>query len=224
MQEDLKEISGLDLTVEEGNAPSSSNDIYIESQTDDTYGVGDEGYLLKTDDEGVHICASTYTGCLYGTITVEQILDQAEDNRTVPKGITRDYPAYEVRGIMLDVARTSYRLSQLQDYARVMLWYKMNEYHLHINDNDNCNTAFASNETHAGFHRLESDEFPSLTSEVKHAGIPSNFVNEDYYLNNADYQGNPTYTKEEWKELQQTCSGLGIHMMTEIDLPGHSLI
>ena len=102
MQEDLKEISGLDLTVEEGNAPSSSNDIYIESQTDDTYGVGDEGYLLKTDDEGVHICASTYTGCLYGTITVEQILDQAEDNRTVPKGITRDYPAYEVRGIMLD--------------------------------------------------------------------------------------------------------------------------
>ena len=224
MQEDLKEISGLDLTVEEGNAPSSSNDIYIESQTDDTYGVGDEGYLLKTDDEGVHICASTYTGCLYGTITVEQILDQAEDNRTVPKGITRDYPAYEVRGIMLDVARTSYRLSQLQDYARVMLWYKMNEYHLHINDNDNCNTAFASNETHAGFHRLESDEFPSLTSEVKHAGIPSNFVNEDYYLNNADYQGNPTYTKEEWKELQQTCSGLGIHMMTEIDLPGHSLL
>ena len=203
MQEDLKEIAGLDLTVEEGNAPASSNDIYIESQTDDTYGVGDEGYLLKTDDEGVHIYAPTYTGCLYGTITVEQILDQAEDNRTVPKGITRDYPAYEVRGIMLDVARTPYRLSQLQDYAKIMLWYKMNEYHLHINDNDNCNTAFASNETHAGFHRLESDEFPSLTSEVKHAGIPSNFVNEDYYLNNADYQGNPTYTKEEWKELQQ---------------------
>ena len=49
-------------------------------------------------------------------------------------------------------------------------------------------------------------------------------VYEDYYLNNADYQGNPTYTKEEWKELQQTCSGLGIHMMTEIDLPGHSLL
>ena len=49
-------------------------------------------------------------------------------------------------------------------------------------------------------------------------------MNEDYYLNNADYQGNPTYTKEEWKELQQTCSGLGIHMMTEIDLPGHSLL
>ena len=33
MQEDLKEIAGLDLTVEEGNAPASSNDIYIESQT-----------------------------------------------------------------------------------------------------------------------------------------------------------------------------------------------
>ncbi len=89
MQEDLKGNRRTGSYCRRGNAPASSNDIYIESQTDDTYGVGDEGYLLKTDDEGVHIYAPTYTGCLYGTITVEQILDQAEDNRTVPKGITR---------------------------------------------------------------------------------------------------------------------------------------
>ena len=62
---------------------------------------------------------------------------------------------------MLDVARTPYRLQQLHDYAKVLLWYKINEYHLHVNDNDNANIS-ASVEDHVGFHRLESDRFPSL--------------------------------------------------------------
>lgn len=224
MQADLKEITGLELSVTADEVPSAG-DIYLESLAEDTYGVGEEGYLLKIDDM-IRISAPTYTGCLYGTISVEQILYQAEDHLSVSKGITRDYPAYEVRGLMLDVARTPYRLSQLQDYAKIMLWYKMNEYHLHVNDNDNCNTNDSNTDysKYAGFHRLESDRFPSLTSEVKEAGVPSGAINKDYYLNNEDYGGNPTYTKEEWIELQKLCANLGIDMMTEIDLPGHSLL
>ncbi|MBR6771705.1 MAG: family 20 glycosylhydrolase, partial [Lachnospiraceae bacterium] len=224
MKEDLLEITGLELTVAEGDGPTAPQDIYIESQTEDTYGVGEEGYFLVTNEEGIRIYAPSYTGCLYGTITVEQILSQAEDNRTVPRGVTRDYPAYKVRGVMLDIARTPYRLSQLKDYTKIMLWYKMNEFHLHVNDNDNTNTAFATEETHMGFHRLESETFPSLTSEVKKVGPPAEFINEDYYLNNEDYQGNPHYTKEEWKELSALCEENGMYLLTEIDLPGHSLL
>lgn len=224
MKTDLLDITGLDLEVTEGTAEDAGeNDIYIESQTEDTYKVGDEGYLIVTDDSGLKIYAPSYTGCLYGTISVEQILYQADGNRTVPKGITRDYPAYEIRGVMLDVARTPYRIQQLQDYAKVLLWYKMNEYHLHINDNDNCNIS-ASVEDHSGFHRLESETFPSLKSEVKHAGVPSDLINADYYENNEDYQGNPTYTKEQWRALKDVCESKGINMLTEIDLPGHSLL
>ena len=224
MKTDLLDITGLDLAVTEGTAEDAGeNDIYIESQTEDTYKVGDEGYLIVTDDSGLKIYAPSYTGCLYGTISVEQILYQADGNRTVPKGITRDYPAYEIRGVMLDVARTPYRIQQLQDYAKVLLWYKMNEYHLHINDNDNCNIS-ASVEAHSGFHRLESETFPSLKSEVKHAGVPSDLINADYYENNEDYQGNPTYTKEQWRALKDVCESKGINMLTEIDLPGHSLL
>ena len=224
MKTDLLDITGLDFAVTEGTAEDAGeNDIYIESQTEDTYKVGDEGYLIVTDDSGLKIYAPSYTGCLYGTISVEQILYQADGNRTVPKGITRDYPAYEIRGVMLDVARTPYRIQQLQDYAKILLWYKINEYHLHVNDNDNCNIN-ASVEDHAGFHRLESERFPSLESEVKHAGVPADAINADYYLNNEDYQGNPQYTREEWRELQFLCSGMGINMITELDLPGHSLL
>ena len=223
---DVKEISGITLTVETGNGPTSPHDIYIESLTSDenSYDVGDEGYVMVTNDQGLHIYAPTYTGCLYGTITAEQILWQAEDHVSIPKGIMRDYPAYEVRGLMLDVARTPYRYQQLKDYAKIMLWYKMNEFHLHVNDNDNANISNSSFDTHSGFHRLESEEFPSLTSETKHAGVPEDLINSDYYNDNADYQGNPTYTKDQWRELTQMCEDMGMYVLTELDMPGHSLL
>ena len=116
MQADLKEITGLDLAVEAGTS-AGADDIYIES-ADDTYKVGEEGYLLVTDDRGLKIYAPSYTGALYGTITVEQILWLSDGTNTVPQGIARDYPAYEVRGVMLDVARTPYRIQQIEDYTK----------------------------------------------------------------------------------------------------------
>ena len=221
MQENLAEITGLTLPVTVG----TEGDIYIESITDpELYDLGDEGYLMVTDDAGIKIYAPTYTGCVFGTVTAEQILWMAEDHASVPKGILRDYPAYEVRGLKLDIARTPYRYQQLQDYAKIMRWYKMNEYDLHINDNDNANINGATWESHSGFHRLESETFPSLHSETKHVGFPQSALNADYYNNNADYQGNPVYSKEQWRALAQMTGDLGMYMVTEIDLPAHSLL
>ena len=225
MQADIEEITGMKLSIKKGTKPGTSADIYMESLKDaEKYDLGEEGYLMVTDSDGIQIYAPTYTGCIYGTITVEQILWMDEDHVNVPKGIMRDYPAYEVRGLKLDIARTPYRYELLQDYAKIMLWYKMNEYGLHINDNDNANINSATNQSHSGFHRLESEEFPSLVSETKHTGFPQEFLNADYYNHNEDYQGNPTYTKEQWRALAELTEDYGLYLLTEIDLPGHSLL
>ncbi|MBQ8355212.1 MAG: S-layer homology domain-containing protein [Oscillospiraceae bacterium] len=224
MQENIRQITGFDPAVVEGTS-GDADDIYIESLTDpELYDLGDEGYLMVTNGEGIRIFAPTYTGCMFGAVTVEQMLWMAADHRSVPMGIMRDYPAYEVRGLKLDIARTPYRYQQLVDYAKIMRWYKMNEYDLHINDNDNANIQGATWESHAGFHRLESETFPSLKSETKHVGFPQSALNADYYNNNADYQGNPTYTKEQWRSLAQLTEDLGMYLVTEIDLPAHSLL
>ncbi len=223
LKADLKEITGLELAVETGMAPAA-NSIYIESLAQDRDAVGKEGYTMHTTEKGVQIYAPTYTGCLYGTITAEQILWQAADHNTIPQGLIRDYPAYEIRGVHLDIARTPYRYQQLKDYEKIMLWYKMNEFGLHVNDNDNCNIDEASDETHSGFHRLESKKFPSLKSEIKHVGVPKDQLNPDYYQNDPDYQGNPHYTRKQWQELQAQAKEYGMHVLTEIDLPAHSLL
>ncbi len=224
MQENILEITGLEPAIVTGTA-GDADDIYIEALTDpELYDLGDEGYLMVTNGQGIRIYAPTYTGCMFGAVTVEQMLWMAADHRSVPMGIMRDYPAYEVRGLKLDIARTPYRYQQLQDYAKIMRWYKMNEYDLHINDNDNANIQSATWESHAGFHRLESETFPSLKSETKHVGFPNSALNADYYNNNPDYQGNPTYTKEQWRALAQLTEDLGMYLVTEIDLPAHSLL
>jgi len=224
MQADIQEISGLTLAIAEGGQ-WDADDIYIEAMTDpELYDLGEEGYLMVTGDKGIQIYSPTYTGCIFGTITVEQILWMAQDHVSVPMGILRDYPAYEVRGLKLDIARTPYRYQLLEDYAKIMLWYKMNEYDLHINDNDNANIQGATMESHSGFHRLESETFPSLKSETKHVGFPSSALNAAYYNENPDYQGNPTYTKQQWRELARLTEELGMYLVTEIDLPAHSLL
>ena len=224
LQADLEEITGLTPEIVRGTE-WDADDIYIESMTDaEQYDLGEEGYLMVTNGDGVQIYAPTYTGCMFGTVTLEQILWMAGDHVSVPMGIIRDYPAYEVRGLKLDIARTPYRYQLLQDYARIMRWYKMSEYDLHINDNDNANINGATFESHAGFHRLESETFPSLKSETKHVGFPESALNADYYNHNPDYQGNPTYTKQQWRDLAQLTEELGMYMVTEIDLPAHSLL
>ena len=70
---------------------------------------------MVNGDAGLKIYSSTKTGLLYGTVTVEQILYQDSEHANVPKGVIRDYPAYEMRGVMFDIARIPTRISFLNE-------------------------------------------------------------------------------------------------------------
>ena len=218
MAEDVKEISGITLTVETGTT-AGPNDIYIESQTQDVYQTGKEGYVLVTDESGLKIYSSTYTGALYGTISAEQMLWLAEDHVSIPMGVIRDFPAYEVRGLFLDVARTPYRLQQVIDNAKIMKWYKMNEYHVHLSDCDDSNFGDATKDLQGGFFRIQSEQFPSLTSDHRWA-LNRSLTNHDYL---EQIYGDPQYSKDEWRELEDLCEDFGIAVVPEFDMPGHSL-
>ena len=47
----MKEITGMELAIVSGQE-SDADDILIESEVEDTYTLGDEGYLLQADDDG----------------------------------------------------------------------------------------------------------------------------------------------------------------------------
>lgn len=160
--------------------------------------LGAEGYQLSISKDGIMLSSPTEKGLFWGTRSLLQMLDH-RGGRSLPCGLTRDWPDYAVRGAMLDAGRKYLPMSMLRDYVQIMAYYKMNMLQVHLNDNgfplyfeDNWN------KTQAAF-RLESDYFPELTSR-------------DGY-----------YTKKEFTALQLLGDSLGVDVVPEIDVPAHSL-
>ena len=191
--EDYKKMTGVELQVVEGNAKAGDIQIAIKSNRK----IGDEGYKINIGNK-VTIEANTARGAIWATRTLLQIAEQ-NNGTTLPKGNIVDYPDYEMRSFMLDCGRKFIPISFLHEYVDFMAYYKMNTFHIHLNDN-----AFKQyfehdwSKTPSGF-RLESDFFPGLTSR-------------DGY-----------YTKAEFIELQKHAERVGVEIIPEFDVPAHSL-
>lgn len=205
--EDLKEFTGFELEVISGTENDvKSGDIYIESIKEDIYNLGEEGNFVTINDS-IKIKAPTYNGSLYGTITLLQILWQDANNNTIPCGVIRDYPKYEIRGAMLDVARMPMSIDFVNDYAKILSWYKLNEFHLHLNDNQWAPGDYNNPSSWEGVYnafRLETKNHPGLKPK-------NNNLNDPYY------------TQDEYKALESRANDYGMEVVPEIDSPAHSL-
>ena len=190
---DYKKMTGIELKVVEGK--SSKGNIVFSVKNNKK--LGNEGYTINIANK-IDIAAGTPRAAMWATRTILQIAEQNNGN-TLPKGNIVDYPDYEMRSFMLDCGRKFIPISFLHEYVDFMSYYKMNTFHIHLNDN-----AFKQyfnhdwSKTPSGF-RLESDFFPGLTSR-------------DGY-----------YTKEEFIELQKHAERVGVEIIPEIDVPAHSL-
>jgi hexosaminidase len=188
-RDDLLDLTGYELEVTAGQP--RSGDLYLAIDPSLSW-LGDEGNVFNVS-EYVSITSASATGAFFGTRTTLQIIKQNE-GRTIPRGEARDYPKYEKRGLMIDVARKYFTIDFLRDYVKQLSWYKMNMFQIHLNDD--VGTPFADGTTAA--YRLESTMYPGLAS------------------------GNGHYTKQEFKELQWMAMDYGINVVPEIDTPGHS--
>ncbi len=150
--------------------------------------LGEEGYYAEITEDNVVISAPETKGVLYGGTTITQILF---DKKSVPCGIIRDYPQYPVRSFMLDLGRTYVSLDYLYEFVRYAAYFKINQIHMHINDN--------GGETRTAF-RVESKKFPQINSTLNEGQM---FYQEDY------------------KAFQKVAESFGIEIMNEIDTPGH---
>ncbi|PXY02771.1 hypothetical protein DF185_01375 [Marinifilum breve] len=115
-------------------------------------------YEIRFDQKST-IVASSYSGMVYATRSLLQLLAQNKYKKQLPKGIVKDYPSYEKRMVLLDVARKFFTIDEIKDFIRIMAWVKMNEFHLHLSDN-----------SWGGYsaYRLESKLYPELTAKDGH--------------------------------------------------------
>lgn len=150
----LSDMLGITLETVQGSA--KAGDILLKLTLDKAGEFGKEGYAVAIDEQVV-IEASTETGLFYGAVTIMQILHQDENKCNVPKGYIRDYPAYEMRGGMIDVARKFFSIDYIEEIGKYMSWFKLNTLHLHINDD--------GGEREASFV-VESKKYPQLNKNM----------------------------------------------------------
>ncbi|MGH9213969.1 MAG: beta-N-acetylhexosaminidase [Acidimicrobiales bacterium] len=194
----LGPATGLDLPVAEGDGAGPT--IRLTAAVDDP-GLGDEGYELVVDPDGVEVRAAGAAGFRWAVQTIRQLLAPEIESGapqpgtfTVPAGTVRDVPRFAWRGAMLDVARHFFAPEDVQRVIDLLALYKLNRFHLHLTDDQGW--------------RLQIEQHPELT-EVGAAtevdGGPGGF-----------------YTQEQYRQLVEYAAARGIVVVPEIDVPGHT--
>jgi len=193
LADDYRQMFGTALTIAQGKA--QKGDIVLSLKAPKT--LGEEGYTMSINAQAT-IAAANRKGLYWGTRTLLQLAEQSQ-TRALPCGFINDAPDYPFRGFMLDCGRKFFSMPMLRQYVRMMAYYKMNVFHIHLNDN-----AFHwfYNEdwsrTPAAF-RMESNWFPGLTARDGH------------------------YTKKDFIALQELADSVGVEILPEIDVPAHCL-
>ncbi|WP_155119342.1 family 20 glycosylhydrolase [Halomicrobium katesii] len=195
----LGPATGFDLSVESGSSASADSIALLLNGAPSS--VGDEGYELSVDSDGVTIRANEAAGLFYGVQSLRQVLPAAVEADTeqsvdwvVPGGSVTDTPRFEYRGAMLDVARHFFDKSVVKEFIDQVAAYKINHLHLHLTDDQGW--------------RIEIDDWPNLTDE----GADS------------EVDGGPGgyFTKADYQEIIQYAQDRHMTVVPEIDMPGHT--
>ncbi|RMB60876.1 beta-N-acetylhexosaminidase [Dokdonia sinensis] len=162
-----------------------------------------EGYTIQSANRRLVIKAIHPSGLYRGLQTIKQLLpSQIESKESVSDSINWavpgltiiDYPEYEYRGAMLDVARHFFSVEDVKRYIDLIAQYKLNTLHLHLTDDQGW--------------RIEIKSWPKLTTiggKTAVGGGKGGF-----------------YTQEDYKEIVEYATQNYIAIIPEIDMPGHS--
>lgn len=230
LKDKIVKATGLEVRTEQGNGD-------IMFLLSDTVLGGKEGaYRLNIDKERIILIGNDYGSIISGIGTIRQLMPiefkrEAALNGKVewalPAVQIADAPRFGWRGMMLDVARHFYTKEEVMQLLDLMAMYKLNKFHWHLTDDQGW--------------RVEIKKYPLLTEK----GAWRKYNNHDRScLNMAKAQDNPDflipsdrkkvvggdtvyggfYTQDEIREVVAYAACLGIDVMPEIDMPGHSLI
>ena len=190
--------TGFDLQVVNINSNPQSG-IYLNLITNTQ--LGEEGYELNITPDLVTLSAQTPTGIFRGIQTLRQLLPasiessaQQDISWEIATGKIVDYPEYEYRGSMLDVARHFFSVEDVKRYIDLIAAYKMNTLHLHLTDDQGW--------------RIEIKSWPNLTEHGSKTAVGGG--------------AGGFYTQEEFKEIVSYAADRFILIIPEIDVPSHT--
>ena len=170
-----------------------------------------EGYHLSVAPQQITVVAADEGGLFHAIQTLRQLLPPSmmggrQGDVEIPAVVIEDHPQFPWRAMHLDVCRHMFSVEFVKRYIDLLALHKMNIFHWHLTEDQGW--------------RIEIDKYPKLT-EV------SAWRKSSPVLGNRDEQdGIPYggfYTKDEIREVVAYADSLGITVLPEIELPGHTV-
>lgn len=165
-----------------------------------------EYHAIRVTPTGVELDVASEKALPSAAQTLAQALCRDEEGRPAfPTMEVKDYPLLAHRGLLLDCARSPQSLEEIRRMLRVMARYKLNRLHWHLTDDQGW--------------RLEIPRYPRLTSvgaTRAESPLPEDRLRGD---------GKPLtafYTRQEVQEIVAYAHQLGILVIPEVEVPGHS--
>jgi hexosaminidase len=200
LAQQLGPATGYPLPVVSASGKPEYGHIYLSLNAQDEL-LGDEGYLLSITPQGIDIWANCPAGIFYGIQTLRQLLPpviEASEEQPGPWRIAaahiRDYPRFEWRGVMLDVARHFFSVQDVKRYIDLASYYKINRFHMHLTDDQGW--------------RIMIESWPDLArigGKGAVGGDPGGY-----------------YSQAEFAEITAYAHSRHMVLVPEIDMPGHT--
>ncbi|MCP4382421.1 MAG: family 20 glycosylhydrolase [Hyphomicrobiales bacterium] len=170
--------------------------------------LGEAGYKLSFEGNGVQLESTRPRGLAYGLITLAQTAIGARARPDVfgfpVRGSITDVPRHRWRGVLLDVARTFYSPGEVKRVVDIAAWLKLNVLHLHLTDDEGW--------------RFPVPAYPALTEVAAWRGhgrpIPP-------LLGSGPDPYGGFYTADEIAGLVHHAADLGLTVVPEADVPTH---
>ncbi|WP_172293716.1 beta-N-acetylhexosaminidase [Pseudoruegeria sp. HB172150] len=168
---------------------------------------GTGGYAIEVA-ETITVKAADDDGIRHGLIVLGQMLHGAvvDDAFRFPaSGTITDAPRYSWRGSHLDVSRQFWNATDVSRFLDILAWHRMNIFHWHLTDDEGW--------------RLEIKAYPQLTQAGATRGPDEPLTPQ---LGNGAKPVHGFYTQEEIRAVVAHAAALGITVVPEVDIPGHS--
>ena len=181
---------------------------------------GEESYQLVVSETEVLVEASEPSGIFYGlqslvALVSPERLKSTEGPFVIPRVEIKDQPAFPYRGMHLDVSRNFHTVASVKKLLKIMAFYKLNKFHLHLTDDEGW--------------RLEIPELPELTSVGARRGFDdqeSDFIHPAYGSgpdpDDPGNNGSGFFSQKEMVDMLRFATERHIQVIPEIDLPGHA--
>jgi len=191
----------LELRKFTGKAPESGIVLATDAENAE---LGDEGYTLTINNDGIRLRANTPQGLACGVQSLRQLHGQGAPDPSVSAAPAPriqhvrivDQPRYRWRGMHLDVGRHFMPLEFVKEYIDLLAYHKMNIFHWHLTEDQGW--------------RIEIKKYPKLTEVAA------------WRMDDGQRYGG-FYTQDEIREVLAYAAERFVTVVPEIEMPGHTM-